>query len=159
MFQLNAFKKNKITKFHFLKISIWYLINNIIIYSFFPSSKLRVYFLKVFGASIGENVVIHPYTNIKYPWKLEIGNNCWIGARVWIDNISKVKIGNNCCISQEVYFCTGNHNYKKKEFDLISEPIDIEDNCWIGAKSILCPGVKIKSNTFIKINTVVKKNY
>ncbi len=159
MFQLNAFKKNKITKFHFLKISIWYLINNIIIYSFFPSSKLRVYFLKVFGASIGENVVIHPYTNIKYPWKLEIGNNCWIGARVWIDNISKVKIGNNCCISQEVYFCTGNHNYKKKEFDLISEPIDIEDNCWIGAKSILCPGVKIKPNTFIKINTVVKKNY
>ena len=159
MFQLNAFKKNKITKFHFLKISIWYLINNIIIYSFFPSSKLRVYFLKVFGASIGENVIIHPYTNIKYPWKLEIGNNCWIGARVWIDNISKVKIGNNCCISQEVYFCTGNHNYKKKEFDLISEPIDIEDNCWIGAKSILCPGVKIKSNTFIKINTVVKKNY
>ncbi|MBD1170213.1 colanic acid biosynthesis acetyltransferase WcaF [Pelagibacterales bacterium SAG-MED02] len=159
MFELKSFHKKKITKFHFLKISIWYLINNIIIYSFIPSSKLRIFFLKIFGASIGDNVVIHPYTNFKYPWKLEIGTNSWIGARAWIDNISEVKIGDNCCISQDVYFCTGNHNYKKKEFDLMSEPIVIGDNCWIGAKSILCPGVNMQPNTIVKINTVVKKNY
>jgi putative colanic acid biosynthesis acetyltransferase WcaF len=159
MYELKFFKKKKITKLHFLKISIWYLINNIIFFSFIPSSKLRIFFLKMFGATIGNNVIIHPYTNIKYPWKLKIGNNCWIGARVWVDNISYVKIGDNCCISQDVYFCTGNHNYKKKEFDLISEPIEINNNCWIGAKSILCPGVKLKANTIVKINTVINKNY
>lgn len=41
----------------------------------------------------------------------------------------------------------------------MSEPIDIGHNCWIGAKSILCPGVKMKPNTIVKVNTVIKKNY
>lgn len=159
MFELKNYVKKKVSKLHLLQICAWYLINNLIINSFIPSSKLRVFLLKMFGASIGDNVIIHPYTNIKYPWKLDIGNDCWIGARVWIDNISSVKIGNNCCISQEVYFCTGNHNFKKKEFDLISETITINDNCWIGAKSILSPGVNLKSNSIIKINTLVKKSY
>ena len=159
MFELKNFKKNKISKIDFLKKSIWYLINNLIICSFLPSTRIRVLLLKIFGAKIGLNIIIHPYTNIKYPWKLKIGDNCWIGARVWIDNIANVKIGNNCCISQDVYFCTGNHDFKKKEFDLISEEIIIEDNCWVGAKSILSPGVKLKQNSIVKINTLVKKDH
>ena len=159
MFELKNFKKEKISSFHLIKICIWYLINNLIICSFIPSSKIRVFLLKVFGAKIGINIIIHPYTNIKYPWKLEIGDNCWIGAHVWIDNIANVKIGNNCCISQDVYFCTGNHDFKKKEFDLISEQIIINDNCWIGAKSVLSPGVNLKSNSIVKINSLVKKDY
>ena len=79
-----------------------------------------------------------------------------MGARVWVDNIHEVKIGKNCCISQEVYFCTGNHNYKKKEFDLTGEMITINDNCWIGAKTILCPGVNLNKNTIVKINSLIK---
>ena len=158
MFKLRNFKEEKMTKLYFLKISLWYLINNFIIYSFLPSSKVRILLLRIFGAKIGVNITIHPYTNIKYPWKLEIGDNCWIGARVWIDNIANVKIGSNCCISQDVYFCTGNHDYKKKEFDLMSEEIVINDNCWVGAKSIIAPGVNLEANSIIKINTLVKKN-
>ena len=158
MFKLRNFKKEKMTKLYFLKISLWYLVNNFIIYSFLPSSKVRILLLRIFGAKIGVNITIHPYTNIKYPWKLEIGDNCWIGARVWIDNIANVKIGSNCCISQDVYFCTGNHDYKKKEFDLMSEEIVINDNCWVGAKSIIAPGVNLEANSIIKINTLVKKN-
>ena len=159
IFKLDSFQKKKLTKLRFLKISIWYLVNNLIIYSFFPSSKLRILLLKLFGATIGKKVIIHPYTNIKYPWQLEIGDYSWIGARVWIDNIANVKIGKNCCISQDVYFCTGNHNFKKEEFDLMSEDITINDNCWVGAKSVLCPGVNLKENSIIKVNTTLKKNF
>jgi putative colanic acid biosynthesis acetyltransferase WcaF len=159
MFNLKLFKKKEISKIHWLKIAAWYLINNIIIYSFIPSSSMRIFLLKMFGASIGKNVVLHPYINVKYAWKLKVGENSWIGARVWIDNISDVKIGKNCCISQDVYFCTGNHNYKKKKFDLISEEIIINDNCWIAAKSILCPGVNLKKNSIVKISTTIKKSY
>ena len=82
-----------------------------------------------------------------------------MSVNLCLNNFSSTISGDNCCISQDVYFCTGNHNYKKKEFDLMSEPIVIGDNCWIGAKSILCPGVNMQPNTIVKINTVVKKNY
>jgi putative colanic acid biosynthesis acetyltransferase WcaF len=159
MFELRLFEKKEISKIHWLKIATWYLINNIIIYSFIPSSSIRIFLLRMFGASIGKNVVLRPYINVKYAWKLEVGENSWIGARVWIDNISDVKIGKNCCISQDVYFCTGNHNYKKKKFDLINEAIIINDNSWIGAKSVLCPGVNLKKKSIVKINTTVKKSY
>ena len=104
MFELKNFKKRKISLLHFLRISLWYLLNNILVYSFIPSSKMRIFLLRMFGASIGSGVVIHPYTNFKYAWKVEIGDDSWIGARTWVDSISKVKIGKNCCISQEVYF-------------------------------------------------------
>jgi putative colanic acid biosynthesis acetyltransferase WcaF len=159
MFDLRLFKKRKLSKLHFLKIALWFFINNLIICSFIPFSKIRVFLLKLFGAKVGNNVIIHPYVNIKYPWKLEIGNNCWIGYRVWIDNIAAVKIGNNCCISQDVYFCTGNHNFKKKEFDLLSEEIIVEDNSWIAAKTIIAPGVCVKKNSIIKLGSIIfKKN-
>ena len=84
MFQLKQFQKKKISKLHFFKIGLWYLVNNLIIYSFIPSTKIRIFFLRLFGSKIGTNVTIHPYTNVKYPWKLKIGNNSWIGARVWM---------------------------------------------------------------------------
>lgn len=159
MFNLRSFKKKKISTSHFLKICLWYLVNNLIIYSFIPSSKLRILLLRLFGSSIGNNVIIHPYTSVKYPWKLKVGNNSWIGARVWIDNIESVEIGDNCCISQEVYFCTGNHNFKREEFDLIAEKIIIKNNCWIGAKSVLSPGVIVQDNSIIKLNsTIFKRN-
>ena len=71
----------------------------------------------MFGAKIGNGVILKPKIFIKFPWKLEIGNNTWIGEKVWIDNIETVSIGDDCCVSQGVYFCTGNHDFKKETFD------------------------------------------
>jgi len=65
---------------NFFKNTIWYFINAIIFKSsFFPFYKLKVFLLKIFGSKIGKNVLIKPCVNIKYPWKLEIKNNVWIG--------------------------------------------------------------------------------
>ena len=78
---------------------------------------------------------------------------------MWIDNISEVEIGKNCCISQGVYLCTGNHDFSKESFDLMSENILIEDSVWIGAKSIIGPGSKISKGKFIKLGEIyTKKN-
>ena len=44
-------------------------------------------------------------------------------------------------------------------FDLIPEKILINDNCWIGAKSIIYPGVSLNKNSIIKMNSSVTKNH
>ena len=72
-----------------------------------------------------------------------------IGARVWVDNIENVEIGNNCCISQEVYFYTGNHNYKKQNFELSAEKKLLE--IIRGSAKVYIPGVEIKENSIIKL--------
>jgi putative colanic acid biosynthesis acetyltransferase WcaF len=114
--------------------------------------------LRLLGAKVGKGVVIKPDVNIKYPWFLEIGDNVWIGEGAWIDNLAYVRIGNNVCISQEAYILTGNHNYKKDTFDLIVNPIVIEDGVWVGAKAIVCPGVTLKTHSVITVGSVITKS-
>lgn len=119
-----------------------------------PFSGLKVILLRLFGAKVGKGVVIKPNINIKYPWLLEIGDYTWIGERAWIDNLAQVKIGKNCCISQGAMLLCGNHNYKKPTFDLIVKPITLEDGAWVGALSVVCPGVTIKSHAILTVQSV-----
>ncbi|RYY07305.1 MAG: colanic acid biosynthesis acetyltransferase WcaF, partial [Sphingobacteriaceae bacterium] len=73
---------------------LWFYINALIFKSSaFPSSNLKVFLLRIFGAKIGKNVVIRHQVNIKYPWFLSVEDDSWIGEKVWIDNLISVQIG------------------------------------------------------------------
>lgn len=138
---------------------IWYFVNVLFfINPLFPISFIKVCLLRCFGAKVGKNVLIKPSVNIKYPWNLKIGNNVWIGENVWIDNLALVSIGNNVCISQGAMLLCGNHNYKKETFDLMIGEIVLEDSVWVGAKSVVCPGVTLKEGTVLAVGSVISKN-
>ena len=142
-----------------LKILLWYFVNALFIRNpYLPFSGLKVFFLRQFGAKIGRGVVIKPGVSIKYPWKLTIGDHCWIGENVWIDNLAEVKIGSQVCLSQASMLLTGNHNYKKTTFDLIVSPITLEDGVWIGAKAMVCPGVYCNSHSILSVQSVANKD-
>ena len=142
-----------------IKQITWYFINII----FFKNSLNVISFtktslLKAFGARIGKSVLIKPSVNIKYPWKLKLGDHCWIGEGVWIDNLSEVVVGNNVTISQGALLLTGSHNHTKETFDFISLPITMEDGVWIGARAIVLGGVVCKSHSILGVNTVAEKD-
>ena len=138
---------------------LWYLFSLFFFKSsWLPFSFFKVFILRIFGAKIGKSVVIKPSVNIKYPWKLSLGNHVWIGENVWIDNLDNVIIGNNVCISQGAFLLCGNHNYKKDSFDLITKPIIVEDGVWIGAKSTVLPGVTAKSHSILSAGSVTSKD-
>jgi len=142
-----------------IKKIIWYFTNILFLKTMLPfPPSFKIYLLKLFGANLGKSIVIKPNVNIKYPWFLEIGDNCWIGEGVWIDNLAKVIIGNNVCLSQESYLLTGSHNYKKKSFDLILGEIILEDGVWIGAKAIVCPNVICKTHSVLAVGSVANYN-
>ena len=133
----------------------WYLANALFLKSaLFPVSGIKIHVLRLFGAKIGRGVVIKPGVNVKYPWMLEVGDYTWIGENVWIDNLAEVKIGNNVCLSQGAMLLCGNHNYKKSTFDLMVGKITIEDGGWVGAQSVVCPGVTIHSHAILSVASV-----
>jgi putative colanic acid biosynthesis acetyltransferase WcaF len=142
-----------------LKILLWYCINvffflnPLIIYS-----PLKVWLLRAFGATVGHGVVIKPQVNVKYPWFLSIGDHAWIGEKVWIDNLAQVNIKTNVCISQGAMLLTGNHDYKSESFDLIIQPITLEEGAWIGAQSVVCPGVTCGSHSILTVGSVATRN-
>lgn len=122
-----------------------------------PSSGLKVRLLRMFGAKIGCGVMIKPSVNIKYPWNLEVGDYTWIGENVWIDNLTQVTMGRNVCISQGAMLLCGNHNYRKTTFDLMIGPITLEDGVWVGAQSVVCPGVRMASHSVLTVGSVATK--
>ena len=142
-----------------LKIAFWYLINSCFFRgSWNTSSNLKIFWLRVFGATVGKGVIIRPAVNIKYPWKLNIGNHCWIGEGVWIDNLDQVTLEDNVCISQGAFLLCGNHNYKSSSFDLITAPIYIKQGSWIGAKAVVGPGVTTGSHAVLSLGAVATKD-
>ncbi|MCB0760755.1 MAG: WcaF family extracellular polysaccharide biosynthesis acetyltransferase [Flavobacteriales bacterium] len=138
---------------------LWYTVNVLFFKNpLFVFGSIKVSLLRLFGAQVGKGVVIKPNVNIKYPWKLTIGNNVWIGEEVWIDNLGDVTLGDHSCLSQGSMLLCGNHNYKKVEFDLIVGNIVIEEGAWIGAHAVVCPGIKCKSHSVLSVNSVATSN-
>jgi putative colanic acid biosynthesis acetyltransferase WcaF len=138
---------------------LWFIVNGL----FFrnplnPVSGLKVALLKLFGAKMGKGIVIKPSVNIKNPWFLEIGDYAWIGEDVWIDNLQPVKIGAHSCLSQGALLLCGSHNYKKVTFDLIAQPITVEEGGWVGARATVTGGVTIGTHAVLSVNSVATSN-
>lgn len=124
----------------------------------FPFYGLKVVILRLFGATIGKGVLVKPYVNIKYPWLLVMHDNIWVGEQVWIDNLAKVTIESNVCLSQGCFLLTGNHDYTKTSFDLMVGEIIIQNGAWVGAKSIVCPGVTCGIGSVLTAGSLANKD-
>ncbi len=137
-----------------VKEASWLAVSAVLFGTWLPGSWWRRFVLRLFGARVGRGVVVKPHVQIKFPWKLEIGDHSWIGEHTWIDNLDQVTIGANACISQAVYLCTGNHDWSRPDFALILGPIVIEDEAWVGARSTVAPAVRIGRGAVLALGSV-----
>ena len=138
------------------------------------SSKVSLYCPNIKRIQIGENSVISDFTkiavvndsNAKFKEsELIIGNNTYIGE---FNNIRAgggvIKIGDNCSISQHITIVASNHAIAKgkliREQPWVTENnfVIIEDDVWIGANSVILPGVTIGLGAVIGAGSVVTKD-
>ncbi|RYG16440.1 MAG: colanic acid biosynthesis acetyltransferase WcaF [Chitinophagaceae bacterium] len=141
-----------------LKLALWYFTSMFFFRSgLIPFSSILVAILRLFGAKIGKEVRVKPYIHIYYPWKLTVGDYSWLAA-CYIENLDQVTIGKNVCVSQQAMLLTGNHNYKSVNFDLITKAIVLEDGVWIGAKTVVCPGITAYSHSVLTVGSTATKN-
>ena len=123
----------------------------------FPS-RLKVALLRRFGAKVGHGVVIRAQVKISFPWRLEVGDDVWIGDGVWILSLAKVTVGRSVCLSQRSYLCTGSHDYRKETFDLITKPIDVREGSWVAAGAFVGPGVTVGPGAVVAAGAVVTES-
>ena len=88
-----------------------------------------------------------------------IGKNTTIGFNSIIISSERIEIGSDCMIAPNVYIGDSNHGMSpglpfNQQENFVSA-ILIEDNVWIGAHSIILPGVKIVSGSIVGANSTV----
>jgi len=133
--------------------ALWLLCEALLVSSWIPGSRHRVWLLRLFGARIGRGVVIKPRVQVKFPWRLNVGDYSWLGEGVWVDNLAQVTVGRHCSISQGAYLCTGTHDWSKEGFDFDARPIVLEDKVWLCAKSCVGPGVTVREGAVLTMGS------
>ncbi|MDM7935840.1 MAG: WcaF family extracellular polysaccharide biosynthesis acetyltransferase [Cyanobium sp. CZS 48M] len=135
---------------------LWLLLGQPLLGSFLPGTLWRKVLLRLFGARLGSGGRLKPHLRVKFPWRLQVGDHCWLGEEVWIDNLAPVRLADRVCLSQGVYLCTGNHDFRSPEFTLRVQPIRIDADAWIAARAVLAPGTHVGAGAVVSLAAAVK---
>ncbi len=121
-------------------------------------SGLRVALLRLFGAKIGQNVLVCGGVRITIPWLLELADYAVLGDSVEVYNLAQVTIGEHAVVSQKAYLCTASHDYTATDFPLYSKPISIGAQCWVASGAFVGPGITLHEGCVVGANAVVTKD-
>ena len=92
---------------------------------------------------------------------MSIGAGTFIGRAFSCEGIGHITIGKNCDLAPQVTILTGTHEFgdqNRRAGKGITTDVSIGDGCWIGACSIILPGVCIGKGCIIGAGAVVTKD-
>ena len=114
---------------------------------------------KVF-ASVGENCYIEPPLNANWGCNTHVGKNFYANFNLTLVDDADVYIGDYVMIAPNVVIATGTHpinpDLREKNYQY-NVPVHIGNRVWIGAGSIILPGVSIGEDSVIGAGSVVTK--
>lgn len=108
-----------------------------------------------------DGAYINPPFYCDYGTHIEVGKNFFANYNCTILDVAKVTIGDNCQLAPNVAIYTAGHPVHPDTRNSGYEygiSVTIGDNVWIGGNSVICPGVRIGSNTVIGAGSVVTKD-
>ena len=91
-----------------------------------------------------------------------MGENFYCNYGVVILDVCKVKIGKNCLIAPQVGIYSACHPLERdvRTANLeYGKPITIGDDCWIGGRAVINPGVCLGDNVVVGSGSVVTKSF
>ncbi|ROR55243.1 putative colanic acid biosynthesis acetyltransferase WcaF [Luteococcus japonicus] len=121
-----------------------------------PSVRARI--LRGFGARIGEGTLIRHDVRVHWPWKLVVGENCWIGVGAWLLNLEPITIGDDVCVSQGALLCTGSHDANDPAFEFDNGPIVLQDGSWVATRATVLRGVTVGTDAIVGATALVAKD-
>ena len=114
--------------------------------------------LKVFGANLSGMPFIHSTAKIQIPWNLTMQHRACLGECTNAYSLGKIEILEGATVAQEAYLCTGTHDFNNPSLQLITKPITVGKNSFIGARAMILPGVSIGDQAIVGAMSVVSKD-
>ncbi len=153
-YQNQLSRKNQIARF------IWNVVWTVLARPFPRSigNSWKLFLLRVFGAKVHSTSVVYSTARIYMPWNLELGEYACLSPEVDCYNVAKITIGAHSTVSQKTYLCAASHNIAKASHPLITAPIVIEDQVWVGAAAFIGMGVTVLQGAVVGASSSVYKN-
>jgi acetyltransferase-like isoleucine patch superfamily enzyme len=127
-----------------ISVTLWNLFVNTLGKSWLISNKLRFVLYKIAGMRTSSDNI---RSGCVFRGKsIFIEEGVFINHNVFIDAWESVTIKENTSIAFDVMICTSSHKIgenNKRAGESQRRPVVIGKGCWIGARSIILPGVTI----------------
>lgn len=128
--------------------------------TYFKTLKVYFFYQKILRVNGGVKWPVHRTSLVLSPEKIKKGYMCDPGDNLgnYIQASNGIEFGNNVELGPGVKIISSNHEFEDFSKIKKSVPIKIGSNVWIGANSVVLPGVSIGDNVIIGAGSIVTKN-
>jgi maltose O-acetyltransferase len=131
----------------------------------YAGGRLRTRIIRAAGVQVGRGTVMMG-TPLMYGVgdicrRIHIGENVMINIGCVFDLNAPISIGNHAAIGHEVMLLTSSHhigNQIHRAGPLTTAPVIIENGTWIGARSVVLPGVTVGAGSVVASGAIVTRN-
>ncbi len=131
----------------------------------YTGGRLRRYLLRLAGFSIGSGTVILGSPTIvgarPLHQHLVVGEDCYLGLGCFFDLADHIVIGDRTTLAPQVMLLTGTHEIGSgiaRRGPLLTRPVTIGSGVWLGARSIVLPGVNIGDGAVVAAGAVATED-
>lgn len=123
-----------------------------------PLNPIRLSVLRLFGARIGQRTFVHQRARISHPWNLMMGDGACLGDRAHAYCLASIILGTDSTVAQEAYLCTASHDFTTPSYSLVTAPIVLGPDSFVGARAFVLPGVTIGRCAIVGACSVVTRS-
>lgn len=136
------------------------------VFSLIPTTLgviVRAIIVKLFFKRCDGFAWIQPRVTIVPSDRIKVGKNFGVNSGTYINGVGEIEIGNYVLLGNNVTISSGVHPIEGDtptvfERKCIPKKIIIEDDVWIGAGSVIMPGVRLAKGTVVGANSTVTKD-
>ncbi|MGR5239081.1 sugar O-acetyltransferase [Vibrio alfacsensis] len=124
-------------------------------------SEKRAEILTRLLASVGDNCYLEPPLRANWGCHTYLGDNVYANFNLTLVDDTYIHIGSHVMIGPNVTIATAGHPIDpdlRREVAQFNMPVRIGDNVWLGAHSVVLPGVTIGENSVIGAGSIVTKD-
>jgi len=167
MSKLNPFLRNKIAGIKPTHLALEQIESIVVgIANWIPTVVgmwIRNIVYRLLGMKIKGFCWVQPQVTIVNLRHIQVGKNFGCNTGTYINGIGGITMGNDVLIGSNVTISSGKHEIDGRDGSIFSRPatpmqITIGNDVWLGAGSVLMPGITIANGTVVGANAVVTKN-